>query len=441
MIKLFKDQEKIMTELFEKPKENTLISSPSGSGKTYLIAATVKRVLKNTKAFPLIIANSIEIREQISTLFEKFNINPDRYVIASSFFILNHSKDFKKKISHILIDEAHHTMASTYLQIINDNPKAVVYGFTATPIRNDNKQLGKIYSRIIYGLSIKSLISRKRLAPFEYYAPNRGKNSISTIIDSRYLKINNNDYQTGGLRNLTVRKTIYDDILKTYMNHIPNEQAILFAHSISAAKKYVKTFNDKGISAVFLSSTLPKKKREKIITDFRNGEIKVLCNYNIISEGFDVPDVSNVIMARPTDSLIIYMQQAARAIRYKKGKVAKIFDHANNLSRHGLLDADRCWSLDIESIKGTSISSRNREFGGKQRPFLFKKDVKLSKIVKEKHPEFDKEIKAALKLKNPMDKIKALTVIQNKYGIQSVSSLSWVGAMIQKYKIPITSNP
>ncbi|MDE7137289.1 MAG: helicase, partial [Ruminococcus sp.] len=106
-----------------------------------------------------------------------------------------------------------------------------------------------------------------------------------------------------------------------------------------------------GISAVHIDGTTPKSERQRIIEDFRNGKIKILCNVDLISEGFDVPDCECAILLRPTKSLTLYIQQSMRCMRYKPEKLAVIIDHVGNYARFGMPDADRQWTLESKPRK------------------------------------------------------------------------------------------
>ena len=106
----------------------------------------------------------------------------------------------------------------------------------------------------------------------------------------------------------------------------------------------------------------PKEERDKIISDFRNGAIKILCNVDLISEGFDVPDCECVILLRPTKSLTLYIQQSMRCMRYKKNKRAVIIDHVGNYARFGMPDADREWTLESRKKSGEKREIENKLF-------------------------------------------------------------------------------
>lgn len=119
-----------------------------------------------------------------------------------------------------------------------------------------------------------------------------------------------------------------------------------------------KEFNAHGIRAIHIDGDTPKQERDDIISRFRSGEITILCNVDLISEGFDVPDCECAILLRPTKSLTLYIQQSMRCMRYKPDKRAIIIDHVGNYARFGLPDADRSWTLEGRKRIKKSVTSR-----------------------------------------------------------------------------------
>jgi len=111
-------------------------------------------------------------------------------------------------------------------------------------------------------------------------------------------------------------------------------------------------FKEAGVNAASVDGKTPKAERNHIINDFRAGKLNVLCNDDLISEGFDVPNCEVVIMCRPTASLVLYLQQSMRCMRYVDNKQAMIIDHVGNYVRFGLPDDDRDWSLSGRNSKG-----------------------------------------------------------------------------------------
>ena len=233
-------------------------------------------------------------------------------------------------------------------------------------------------------------------------------------------------------------------MLKLIKKNIPHEQAILFTHSNDASKKYYKEFTKAGFIAKYLTNETPKNLRNKIIEEFRKGNIEILINFNIISEGFDVPDVNNVILARPTNSLILYLQQATRVLRYRPNKKAKIFDHVNNVKRLGSIDLERSWSLSINDIKAKNIlNEQKHDYNYNDIEYTYLRDFQLTKYTDTN--TFNKEVDEALALIKETDIFEdnnpariALINIQNKYQIINLNpknKLSWTGYMFKKYNL------
>lgn len=238
----------------------------------------------------------------------------------------------------IIIDESHHVLANSYKKIINHFSNAKVVGFTATPVRINGGGLGDINDILIEKVNVKWLIEKQFLAPYKYFAPE--------IVQTETLDIKRTgEFDMTGLDDQFNKRMIWGDVIKHYQKLADGEQAILYASSLYQSEKMAASFNSVGISSAHIDGKTPKNIRDDIIKRFREGEIKVLCNLDLIGEGFDVPDCSTVIMLRPTQSLSLYIQQSMRGMRYKEGKTAIIIDHVGNVKRFGLPDMERTWSL------------------------------------------------------------------------------------------------
>ena len=142
------------------------------------------------------------------------------------------------------------------------------------------------------------------------------------------------------------KSTIYGDVIGHYKKLADGKQAICYCSTLSLSKRTAQAFNDAGILSVHIDGETPKTERKEAVEAFRQGKIKILCNVDLISEGFDVPDCDCAILLRPTKSLNLFIQQSMRCMRYKPGKEAVIIDHVGNVFRHGFPDDDRVWSLE-----------------------------------------------------------------------------------------------
>src|SRR5699024_3232386 len=176
------------------------------------------------------------------------------------------------------------------------------------------------------------------LAPYKYYAP--------TLIDKGNLKLNNLKEFSNKSVDKEMKNMIFGDVIKHYRNLANGTQAIAYCHSIEASKRTADAFNEAGIVARHIDGKTSKDERDSVIQQFRDQKITILCNVDLIGEGFDVPDCSTVIMLRPTQSLSLFIQQSMRGMRYKEGKKSIIIDHVDNVRRHGLPDMEREWTLE-----------------------------------------------------------------------------------------------
>lgn len=239
----------------------------------------------------------------------------------------------------IIIDESHHVLANSYKKIINHFSNAKVVGFTATPVRINGGGLGDINDMLIEKVNVKWLIENQFLSPYKYFAPE--------VIQTSNLDIKRTgEYDITQLDDQFNQRKVWGDVIKHYQKLADGQQAILYASSLYQSQKMAASFEQVGITAAHIDGKTPKAERDHIIQQFRNGEIKVLCNLDLIGEGFDVPDCSTVIMLRPTQSLSLYIQQSMRGMRYRPEKTSIIIDHVGNVSRFGLPDMERTWTLE-----------------------------------------------------------------------------------------------
>lgn len=243
----------------------------------------------------------------------------------------------------IVTDEAHLSRSNSWMKVI-DYYDTYTVGFTATPVRLDGKPLGDIFDTLIQGVDTRWLIENKRLAPYEYYAP--------TLVDTTGLRTVAGDYVVSDLERLMNERAIYGNVIDSYFRIAPGERSICYCVSVKHAQETAQAFSGAGIRAEYLSSGTPAGERRRIMESFRAGDIQVLCNVGIISEGVSIDEVTCCILLRPTESVALGIQQMMRCMRYLPGKTAKIIDCCQNYLRVGLPDdPDRVWSLDKPLMK------------------------------------------------------------------------------------------
>lgn len=311
------------------------IVAPCGAGKSIMIAEVAKMTTEKGNRV-LFLVHRKELLDQIQETFKTVGVNFELVTFGMVMTIVN-KLDQLPRPSLIITDENHHGLAASYKKIYDYYSDVLRLGFTATPIRLNGSGLGDVNDLLIEEVSVSWLIEHKRLAPYEYYAPK--------LIDTDELKkASTGDFTKKSMDN-AIGNTIYGDVIKHYESLAKNEQAIAYCHSIEASKHTAEIFNQAGYKAAHIDAKTHKIERESIIQQFRDREIKILCNVDLIGEGFDVPDCTTVIMLRPTKSLSLFIQQAMRGMRYRPNKISIIIDHVGNVNQFGLPDTERKWTL------------------------------------------------------------------------------------------------
>jgi len=322
------------------------VVAPCGAGKSVIIS-DIARLTTQKGNRVLFLVHRRELIEQIKSTFKKNNVNLS-LVEFGMVQTIARRLDKTVKPNLIIVDENHHVLAASYRKIFDHFKDVPKLGFTATPIRLNGSGLGDINDILIEEVDATWLIENGYLSPYKYYAPK--------LIDTEKLKLNSLREFSSTSMNDAIDKKIYGDVIKHYKQLADGEQAIAYCHSVEASKQVADEFNQAGIKTAHIDGKTPKTERDDIINQFRNKEIQIITNVDLIGEGFDVPDCSTVIMLRPTQSLSLYIQQSMRGMRYRPGKTSIIIDHVDNVRRHGLPDAKREWSL-----KGIITSSESKK--------------------------------------------------------------------------------
>lgn len=351
-----------------------LIQMPTGTGKTTVFSAIVKKQITKfeTNKRVLIIVHRKELVEQIYTRLRIFGIRagiimaneiyePERQVQIASLQTLIRKKDLPKNISLIIVDEAHHILSKSYLTLLSNYKQSKLLGFTATPTRLSGEGFDKIFQKLIQSKSIKWFIENQFLSQYKH---------LSLKDNDLYkLKINylTKDYDEVSLSNFMQTDKKIADILLAYEKYSRKRKCIIFCVDVKHMLTLIDKFKNHNISCSYIDSNTKKEEREQTLQDFKENNIDVLFNVNIFTEGFDCPDIETVILARPTKSLVLYIQQVGRVLRYKEDNYSLIIDCANLFYEHGSILSDFKWSLkggkeitkDLNSNNIFSINEKN----------------------------------------------------------------------------------
>jgi len=342
---------------FMSGKRATCIVAPCGAGKTIIMAwMSAQAKLKQNNV--LFAVHRQELIDQSSRTFQKLGVSHgiiaakypmalDEKIQIASIQTVIRRMDKINEPQLIILDEAHHSTASTWRKLLETYPNAYVIGLTATPARMGGQGLGDIFQSLIMGPSVKQLVEWGNLSPYRYYAP-------PVAADLSGLRVKYGDFVQSEVTMAMDKSEIIGDLIKQYQKLAPGCRAVCYCASVAHSQHTAEMFRQSGIPALHIDGETHSAVREAAINDFKAGKIKILCNVDLVSEGFDVPAMEAVILARPTQSLTLYIQQSMRAMRIDDDnpeKTAIIIDHVGNVYRHGLPDETREWSLESKKKK------------------------------------------------------------------------------------------
>lgn len=366
--------------------QSVMFQMPTGTGKTVLFASIIREldrfhVLRGARPIRvLVVAHRDELIEQASNHLNKNGIEhgiikgPSRknyyknVQVGSINTVTFPSREKEIRdlyFDYIIIDEAHRSNAPSYRKLWDYYPDAKFLGVTATPCRLDGEGLNKLYQRLIVSPSIKEFISNSYLSKYKYYSIKATAEEAVALKSIK--KFDFGDYDPSELERKfdtgCIRARLYD----AYEKHAFGKKGIIYAIKRNHAKHICEDFQKHGISAVCIDSKTKDSLRKDLVRKFREGEVQVLVNVDIFSEGFDCPDVEFIQLARPTQSLTKYLQQVGRGLRVTKQKTeCVILDNVGMYERFGFPDADRDWNKLFEgrekSVRVLTEGETEREY-------------------------------------------------------------------------------
>ena len=329
-IKLF-DYQEDMKERIEKAlrlHRSVMAQMPTGTGKTYLLTAVIDSFVSNNPMEKVwIVAHRRELVSQIDETVRKFH----SYSASNTSSLLSsvkavsiqwfskHYDEIEEEPGMIVIDEAHHALAKTYKEMWERFPKAKFLGLTATPCRLNGKGFTDLFDVLVQSWSVPEFISKGRLATFDFVSI-KSDGVTQRLIDSLQKRGADGDYQNKEMDMLLNKKPSIERLYRSLEEFGKDRKGIVYAINISHAQKITKLYQEHGVKAIAIDSKTPATERQQDIEAFKKGDIQVLVNVDIFSEGFDCPDVEFVQLARPTLSLAKYLQMVGRGLRVAKGK-------------------------------------------------------------------------------------------------------------------------
>ena len=329
-IKLF-DYQEDMKERIEKAlrlHRSVMAQMPTGTGKTYLLTAVIDSFVSNNPMEKVwIVAHRRELVSQIDETVRKFHsyYASNTSSLLSSVkamsiqWLMRHYDEIEEEPGMIVIDEAHHALAKTYKEMWERFPNAKFLGLTATPCRLNGKGFTDLFDVLVQSWSVPEFISKGRLATYDFVSI-KSDGVTQRLIDSLQKRGADGDYQNKEMDMLLNKKPSIERLYQSLEEFGKDRKGIVYAINISHAQKITKLYQENGVKAIAIDSKTPATERQQDIEAFKKGDIQVLVNVDIFSEGFDCPDVEFVQLARPTLSLAKYLQMVGRGLRVAKGK-------------------------------------------------------------------------------------------------------------------------
>lgn len=360
----------IRERFMEKKDDRQYICMPTGSGKTITFLSYAKQYHKKI----LVIVPSCQLLNQVYEtalkFYEKEEISRrgNKYLETVTDFHISTIQSCRGDylmllalygFDLVIIDEAHHSQAESYLRLIKEiapyyqekSFEHITYllGVTATPDRADGQLLSRILGEPSFCLDVMEMIQNKQLSEIEGFC-------IKTKIDISDVDSHNGDFSLNQLFKRLCTESRNEMIIDLYSREMQGRKTIIFCINIDHSKIINRLLNESGFSSCHIDGTMSKDQRISILQSFRNGEFSILCNCQLLTEGFDEPSIDGIILARPTRSRSLFIQMIGRGLRLFPGKenckIIDIVDNHKNLAGFVNLVGDVNFP-DIESFKSS----------------------------------------------------------------------------------------
>lgn len=351
-----------------------LVIMPTGTGKTYLSAMdSLQYYRENPNAKFLFVVHRLDILTQSKVAFEdvwsneifglltgevKEHVDDCRILFASKDSlcnddILNHFG--KEYFDYIIVDEVHHGEAITYRKILDYFTPKFLLGITATPDRTDKKDILSLFDyQKVCEYDINDAIERGFLVGYEYHG-------LKDNIDYTNIRRNGVKYNESDLERHLIINARNEMIFERYNEFCHGDKAIGFCVTIKHAEAMAKLFNEKGISAVAItSSNNVSETKAELIRAFKNNEVAVAFTVDIFNEGIDVPNVRALLFLRPTESKTVFLQQLGRGLRLSSNKdKVIILDFISNYQRANYVRQYLSTKVTVKNKEGSTAFEKN----------------------------------------------------------------------------------
>lgn len=355
-----------LREKIREGKKRVVMVMPTGAGKTRVAGQIILNAVQNGKRIAFV-CNRIELVKQSVAAFEKLGIKcgilqgmntweANAQVVVASVQTMARRKF---NMFDILIHDECHTTAGSkaFHKLFESHSNCIHIGLTATPWSKGMSAKHKwldhepLWQDIVIGASIPMLIEQGFLVDCDIYAP--GEPDLTGV------KVVNGDYDKQQLGDAVDKTKLVGDIVNHWFKLASGEQTVVFAVNVAHSRHIVAEFVANGVDARHVDGYMTEEERRPIIDGFRKGDFQVLSNCSMLAEGFDVPATSCCVLARPTKSLIRYIQMVGRVLRPHDDKErALLLDHAGVVRRLGWPTEEMDYELDDGKPKEPKANER-----------------------------------------------------------------------------------
>ena len=319
---------------FAAGRKSVCLVIPTGGGKTAIASEIIRRTVAKGRRC-LFLCHRAELVDQSYATLRGLGVAVGAMCAGSASPPQPHApvqvatvqtliaRNQRPEASLIVCDEAHHFLASTFGALVRDYPRAHTIGLTATPERGDGKGLGGMFESIVVGARIKQLIELGHLVPANLIRPHRK------------------------LRSGEIAQRPVD----AYLEHARGRRAIVFSPLVATAEEHAAQFRALGVPATMVEGNTDALARRQAFAALRSGATPVLTNVYIATEGFDIPAIECVILARGCGHAGTYLQMVGRGLRPSEGKTDCVVIDLQGISHdHGHPEDDREYSLEGRGI-------------------------------------------------------------------------------------------
>jgi DNA repair protein RadD len=349
-----------LAEALHSGHRRILVQSPTGSGKTHIVASIVAAAtLEGLRV--LVLATRTRLVRQLHERLEAFGVRhgvvaaplPELIDHAGPVQIASADTLHRRALTDqrhplppadvVIFDEAHQATAETRLRILQSYPEALRIGFTATPARKSGRSLSAAFDCLLMGPSVRNLTSDGVLVPLRIF-----NTPVVTQKELRDIpKDNDNDYATKALGELLARPKLVGDVVSNWVRIANGKRTLVFAVNKAHGAALLESFSREGIPVEMLTDQDGENAREEVIARLEAGTTQVVVNVFLLSLGTDIPSVECIVLARPTRSLTMYLQMVGRGMRAAPGKShCIIIDHGHVVETLGLPHSDFAWTLE-----------------------------------------------------------------------------------------------